>query len=338
MEQRLKDIRREALASLENASTPEEIEETRVRYLGRKGLLTEILRSISTLPPEQKPVVGREGNILKNDLEEAIARKSLDLEEARQEAEFAAFFDPTLPGIPRRKGTVHPIARVQKRIVEVASSMGFLVLDGPEVENEFYNFEAVNIPRHHPARDTMDTFWMKDGNLLRTHTSSVQVRAMKKYGAPIKCIVPGRVFRYEVTDASHENTFNQVEGLMVDEGVSMANMLAVMREMVKAIFGGEVEVRLRPGYFPFVEPGIEMDISCILCKGAGCPMCSRTGWVEMVGAGMVHPNVLRAGGVDPEKYSGFAFGFGLDRLVIMRYQIDDIRHFLGGDLRFLEQF
>jgi phenylalanyl-tRNA synthetase alpha chain len=220
----------------------------------------------------------------------------------------------------------------------IFTSMGFSIAAGPEVETDYYNFTALNIPPDHPARDIQDTFWTTDGNPLRTHTSCVQIRTMEQQRPPIRVISIGRVFRYEETDASHEHTFYQVEGLMVDRSISAANLIAVMRTMLRGVFHREVKVRLRPGYFPFVEPGFELDISCLLCGGAGCPVCKQVGWKELLGCGMVHPNVLSGCGIDPEEYSGFAFGMGLDRLVMNRYEIDDIRLFHSGDLRFLEQF
>ena len=216
--------------------------------------------------------------------------------------------------------------------------MGFEIHDGPEVETDYYNFEALNIPKHHPARDMQDTFWTEDGNLLRTHTSAIQVRAMEKVTPPFRIVGPGRVFRYESTDASHENTFYQVEGMMVDREITVAHLIFVMKELLKEIFHREVTVRLRPGYFPFVEPGFELDIHCLICGGKGCSVCKQSGWVELLPCGLVHPNVLRMGGIDPEEWSGFAFGLGLNRLIMMKYGINDIRHFLSGDIRFLKQF
>ena len=216
--------------------------------------------------------------------------------------------------------------------------MGFQVLDGPEPETDYYNFEALNIPPHHPARDMQDTFWTEDGNLLRTHTSAIQVRGMEKMEPPFKVIGPGRVFRYESTDASHENTFYQVEGMMVDRDISVSNLIYVMKKLLSEIFQRDVHVRLRPGYFPFVEPGFELDINCLICGGSGCSVCKQSGWVELLPCGLVHPNVLKHGGIDPEKWSGFAFGLGLNRLIMMKYGINDIRHFLSGDIRFVKQF
>ncbi|MFW6139706.1 MAG: phenylalanine--tRNA ligase subunit alpha, partial [Spirochaetota bacterium] len=233
---------------------------------------------------------------------------------------------------------LHPITRMRMEVEDIFASMGFMIAAGPEVELDYYNFEALNIPQDHPARDMQDTIWTREGALLRTHTSSVQIRTMEKFRPPIRAIAPGRVFRYEQTDASHEHTFYQVEGLMIDKGISVSNLIAVMKTMLNQVFRQEVKVRLRPGYFPFVEPGFELDINCVLCGGRGCPVCKHSGWLELLPCGLVHPNVLRYGGIDPQEYSGFAFGMGLDRLVMMRYRIDDIRLFHSGDLRFIEQF
>jgi phenylalanyl-tRNA synthetase alpha chain len=250
-----------------------------------------------------------------------------------------------LPGEKIESGHLHPITIVRQELEDLFSSLGFMILDGPELESDYYNFEALNIPKHHPARDMQDTFYIDHKNaagefdlVLRTHTSPMQVRAMQKYGAPLRCVVPGRVFRNEATDACHEHTLYQLEGLMIDKNISIANLIAVVKEMLSGMFKQEIKTRVRPGYFPFVEPGIEFDMGCLVCHGQKCPSCKHSGWVEMMGAGMVHPNVLKAGGIDPNVYSGFAFGMGIDRLVMMKYGINDIRHFEGGDLRFLQQF
>jgi phenylalanyl-tRNA synthetase alpha chain len=250
--------------------------------------------------------------------------------------------DVTMDAGGRQIGHLHPMTQLIKDLEKLFSSMGFMVLDGPELESDYYNFEALNIPAWHPARDSQDTFYVEGSKdeklLLRTHTSPVQIRAMQKYGAPLRCVVPGRVFRNEATDASHEHTFYQIEGLMVDENISIANLIAVMKEMVKGIYGKELNVRLRPGYFPFVEPGFELDIACSFCNGKGCPVCKHTGWIEMGGSGLVHPKVLAHGGIDPKKYTGFAFGMGITRLLMLKHGIDDIRQIMGGDLRFIKQF
>jgi phenylalanyl-tRNA synthetase alpha chain len=235
-------------------------------------------------------------------------------------------------------GAQHPVSIVSAHIQDAFRAMGFLVLEYPEAESEFFNFEALNIPANHPARDMQDTFWLDDGNLLRTHTSPGQIRAMKEFAAPFRAIFPGRVFRYERTDASHEHTFHQLEGLMVDREVSVANLVYSMRTLLEAIFERDVVVRLRPGYFPFVEPGFELDIQCQVCGGSGCPVCKHSGWVELLPCGLVHPNVLRAGGLDPDQWSGWAFGLGLSRLVMMKYRVDDVRMLMSADLRFIRQF
>jgi phenylalanyl-tRNA synthetase alpha chain len=239
---------------------------------------------------------------------------------------------------PFERGHLHPLSQFQYEIEDIFTSMGFDVLDGPEVETEHYNFEVLNIPKHHPARDMQDTFWTEDGNLLRTHTSAIQVRGMEHSKPPFKVIGPGRVFRYEATDASHENTFYQVEGMMVDKNISVANLIYFMKTLLREIFKRDVKIRLRPGFFPFVEPGFELDINCLICGGSGCPVCKQSGWVELLPCGLVHPNVLKSGGINPDEWSGFAFGLGLNRLIMMRYGITDIRHFLSGDIRFLKQF
>jgi phenylalanyl-tRNA synthetase alpha chain len=246
--------------------------------------------------------------------------------------------DLTLPAPGNRPGSLHPLTLIQHEIEEVFTSMGFAVLGGPEVESEYNNFDALNIPPDHPARDMQDTFWLEGGHLLRTHTSPVQVRGMRKLGPPLRMIAPGRVFRNEEVDASHEHTFYQLEGMMVDRDVSVANLIYFMKTLLSAVFKREVTVRLRPGYFPFVEPGFELDIQCLICGGPGCAVCKQSGWVELLPCGLVHPNVLRMGGIDPEQWNGFAFGLGMTRLVMMRYAIDDIRLLQGGDLRFISQF
>ena len=253
-------------------------------------------------------------------------------------------FDPTLPGERASTGKLHPVTQLRYQVEDIFRSLGFGVLDGPELETDWYNFTALNIPDWHPARDIQDTFYIKskgkriDKLLLRTQTSPVQIRAMEEYGAPLRVIVPGKVFRNEATDASHETNFWQVEGLMVDENISVANLKAVMEAVIHKLLGPKTKVRWRPGYFPFVEPGLEMDIECLLCRGKGCNVCKQTGWLEFMGAGLVHPNVLKAGKINPNKYSGFAFGFGLTRLAMLKWGINDIRLFMSGDLRFLKQF
>ncbi len=348
------DLSPEALAKLEaemqekisGISNLHNLQEIETKYLGRKGELTLLLQTIKDLTPEEKKTFGPLLNEAKIRITSLFTQKRLDLEQAEMNEQLANDnFDITLPGKTRRIGHIHPLSQVQKKVEEIFGQMGFAVMDGPEVESEYFNFEGLNIPSDHPARDMQDTFFVNDkheekhGHLvLRTHTSPVQVRTMQTYGAPLRVIVPGRVFRYEATDASHDTTFNQVEGLLVDKNISLAHLKGVMKEFLSRLFGKEVIVRFRPGYFPFVEPGLELDFSCLICQAKGCSVCKRTGWVEFMGAGMVHPNVLKAGGIDPNEYQGWAFGFGLTRLVMMLYEIDDIRLLTSGDLRFMRQF
>jgi phenylalanyl-tRNA synthetase alpha chain len=291
------------------------------------------------LAPEERARAGKLLNQVKNDLESLILaaqnKFSAQTMAARLNAEW---IDVTLPAPGPRPGSLHPITQIQTEIEDLFVSLGFMVLDGPEVETEYHNFDALNIPPEHPARDAQDTFWLTDGNLLRTHTSPVQVRGMERFSPPLRMIAPGRAFRNESVDASHEHTFYQLEGMMIDRDVSVAHLLYFMKTLLAEIFRREVTVRLRPGFFPFVEPGFELDIQCVICGGSGCPVCKQSGWVELLPCGLVNPNVLRISGIDPEKWNGFAFGLGLTRLVMMRYGIDDIRLLQSGDLRFLQQF
>lgn len=370
MQEALKKIKTAALTEIEKARDAKALYEIQVQYLGRKGELTLIMHSLSGLSAAEKPAAGKLCNEIKVLLEEAFSRRREELSavEINKKLE-GTWVDATLPVgavMPEARygiGHIHPLSQVQHDVERIFSAMGFAIMDGPEAESEYYNFEGLNIPAHHPARDMQDTFFVKQepdkkhGHLvLRTQTSPVQVRTMEKYGAPLRVIVPGRVFRNEATDASHEHTFSQVEGLLIDEHISLADLKGVMQEFLSRLFGrahsasakasgsasaeplNSVKVRFRPGYFPFVEPGLELDMSCTLCNETGCRVCKFTGWLEFMGSGMVHPNVLRAGGIDPKKYQGWAFGFGLTRLAMMKYGIDDIRLLLGGDLRFLEQF
>jgi phenylalanyl-tRNA synthetase alpha chain len=326
-------------ARIAAVTTADELEAIRVEVLGRKGKLAEVSKDMGKLSPEQRGVVGKLLNGAKQSLEEALNARKNAFDAAALAARLEReWVDLTVPASGRGLGSLHPLTQIQAEIEDLFVSLGFTVLDGPEVETEFNNFDALNIPPDHPARDMQDTFWLSNGHLLRTHTSPVQVRGMKKLGPPLRMIAPGRVFRNEEVDASHEHTFYQLEGMMVDKDVSVAHLIYFMKTLLSAIFKRDVTVRLRPGYFPFVEPGFELDIQCLICDGAGCPVCKHSGWVELLPCGLVHPNVLRLGGIDPEVYSGFAFGLGLTRLVMMRYAIDDIRQLQGGDLRFLNQF
>jgi len=339
LEQVISELHSASLAALEQATTLDALEAIRVEALGRKGKLAEVSRTFGKLAPEERATVGKLLNSVKQDLETRLEERQNALAYSARDARLESeWIDLTAPAPGVRPGSLHPITHVQRELEELFVSLGFAIMDGPEVETEYYNFDALNIPADHPARDAQDTFWLKDGRLLRTHTSPVQLRALEKFGPPLKMIAPGRVFRNEEVDASHEHTFYQLEGMMVDRDVSVAHLLYFMKTLLSAIFHRDVTVRLRPGFFPFVEPGFELDIQCLICGGKGCPVCKHSGWVELLPCGLVNPAVLSYGGVDPEQWSGFAFGLGLTRLAMMRYGIDDIRLFAGGDLRFLRQF
>jgi phenylalanyl-tRNA synthetase alpha chain len=336
----VKEIREQFLADLANARTAQEIDELRIRYLGRKGTITTLAKTtdFSKLSAEEKRQFGGQLNELKNLATEELAKAAEAAKHRAQTTPSMAKLDLTLPGTGHSVGSLHPITLVQMELEEIFRGMGFRVLTGFEVEKEYYNFDAVNIPSDHPARDMQDTFWLTNGMLMRTHTSANQVRALEEYGAPLRAIFPGRCFRYEAIDPSHENTFWQLEGLLVDKQISVANLIAVMKTLLSEVFHRDVSVRLRPGFFPFVEPGFELDLNCLLCGGKGCPTCKGTGWIELIPCGLVHPRVLEYGHIDTSVYSGFAFGLGLTRLAMMKFGVPDIRLFNSGDIRFYEQF
>jgi phenylalanyl-tRNA synthetase alpha chain len=337
--QQLSDLESAALARIQAAGSPEDLEGVRIDVLGRKGSLAQIGKDMGKLAPADRAPVGKLLNAVKQAIESAFASRQAEFDSQALEARLSAeWLDLTLPAPGPQMGHLHPITQIQSEIEDLFVSLGFAVLDGPEVEDEYHNFDALNIPADHPARDMQDTFWLTDGNLLRTHTSPVQVRGMERLGPPLRMIAPGRAFRNENVDASHEHTFYQLEGMMIDRDVSVAHLIYFMKTLLTAIFKREVTVRLRPGYFPFVEPGFELDIQCLICGGPGCPVCKHSGWVELLPCGLVNPNVLRMSRIDPEQWNGFAFGLGLTRLAMMRYAIDDIRLLQGGDLRFLRQF
>jgi phenylalanyl-tRNA synthetase alpha chain len=341
MKTQLEKLKQEIIDNLNKVKSSDAFRDLEIKYLGRKGELTKILRGISELSAEEKKTLGKLANEVKLELVEKFKQAKNIIEGSSKNKKF---IDISLPGEKIINGHLHPITQIQNDLEDLFTSMGFMVLDGPELESGYYNFEALNIPKHHPARDMQDTFYIKGKEgvvsdmVMRTHVSPVLVRAMQKYGAPIRCVIPGRVFRSEAIDASHEHTFYQMDGLMVGKNISISNMIAVMKELLRGIFKKEVEVRVRPGFFPFVEPGVEIDMKCMICNGAGCPVCKNSGWIEVLPGGLVHPNVLRAGGLDPKVYDGFAFDVGVTRLAMMKYGIDDIRLFNSGDLRFLEQF
>ena len=341
MKEEIKKLKEEILDNLVKVKGEKSLRDLEIKYLGRKGELTKILRSLKDLSEKEKKEIGQLANEIKKEIEDKFFEtKKIILGNSKQ-----AGVDITLPGEKIERGHLNPITIVQNELEDLFTSLGFMVLDGPELESDFYNFEAVNIPKNHPARDMQDTFYIDKKNMdgeydlvMRTHTSSVQVRAMQKYGAPLRCVVPGKCFRCEATDVRHEHTFYQVEGLMIDKDINLSNMKAVLETVAKKLYGEDTKLRMRPKFYPFVEPGANGEVICFLCQGKGCFLCKNSGWLEIFGSGLVHPNVLRKGGIDPKIYSGFAFGFGLDRVVQLKYGIDDVRLFNGGDLRFLEQF
>lgn len=343
MRARLEELRRLGHAELNAAASAAELDAFESGFLGRGGALTLLLRELGTLSAEERPLVGKLANEIKTALQAAAQERRAALVQAALAASLAgAGLDPTLPGAPPPHGAAHPVLAVARQLEDLFSSMGFVIWDGPEVETEENNFDALNIPADHPARDTQDTMWMADAPgrsrlCLRTHTSPVQIRALRALGAPLRVVAPGRVFRQEAQDATHEHTFHQMEGLVVDRGVGVPHMLHAMHSLIEGVFGRPLETRLRPGFFPFVEPGFELDARCPFCA-SGCRVCKQSRWIELMPGGLVHPNVLRACGVDPEEYSGFAFGLGLSRIAMLRWGIDDIRWMMSGDLRFLEQF
>ncbi len=344
MNEKLSDLKEQFLERLEKVSDSTQAADLKAQFLGKTGHLNGILKGIKELAPEHRKHVGMEANRLKEHLTEEI-RHSLDsLERGAIEYRLKhrrvdiSLLDSLLEDRQSRAG-FHPVTIVQNELEEIFRSFGFEILDGPHIENDYYNFEALNIPKHHPARDMQDTFWFKDmKHLLRTHTSSIQVRGMESHTPPFKFVAPGKVFRCEATDASHETVFHQMEGMLVGKDISVANLIYFLKMILSEIFDKEMNVRLRPGFFPFVEPGFELDIECLICSGKGCSICKQSGWLELCPCGMIHPNVLRYGGIDPDEFNGFAFGLGLDRLVMMRYGIDDIRLLHSGLISFGEQF
>lgn len=340
LQDQLQQLKIRALEEIRKASDQNQLRDLEIKYLGRKGELTKILRTVGELPEAERGPAGNLANQVKQVLASEIGRvkKSLS-EKGGGIADEKEWIDITVSKMKDGLGHLNPVSKVQYELEDIFSSMGFMVLDGPELESEYYNFEALNIPSWHPARDMQDTFYVEGEKLLmRTQTSPMQVRTMEKYGAPLRAVVPGRCFRNEATDARHEHTFYQLEGFMVDKNVSFSNLKAILEVTAQKLYGKDTRVRLRPKYFPFVEPGVNGEVTCFLCHGKGCRVCKRTGWLEIFGAGLIHPSVLKAGGINPEKWSGFAFGFGLTRLAMLKYGIDDVRLFCGGDLRFLNQF
>jgi phenylalanyl-tRNA synthetase alpha chain len=336
----LKTLKNRAQKEIKTARDLKSLNEVFNKYLGKKGELTRILRSLEKLPKAKRRKTGSKVNKLKDFLKIKFDQRAEEIKEkVRKEAEAKEWLDITLPGKKPPLGHLHPLTQVKRKVEEIFENMGFSVVEGPEIETEWYNFDALNIPAEHPARDFWDTLWLNNLKLLlRTHTSPVQVRYLEKNQPPLRIVVPGRVFRHEATDASHEINFYQLEGLMIDKNVSAANFKAIIEEFFKRFFAKPVGIRMRPSYFPFVEPGFEVDITCLICGGRGCSACAQSGWIEMMGAGMVHPAVFKNSGLVPKNWQGFAFGMGFDRLAMMKYKINDIRLFYSGDLRFLNQF
>ena len=339
MKEQLSAILADAKNQVANSQNETEIESIRVKYLGKKGELTAILKQMGSLSPEERPKMGALVNEAKQELEELISVKKKELKSAEQQKKLAEeTIDITLPYKEIKRGKLHPLNTVLDDMINIFQSMGFDVVDGPEVETDHYNFECLNVPADHPARDMQDTFYLAENLLLRTQTSAAQIRTMENRKPPIRVICPGRVFRADEVDATHSPVFHQIEGLVVDKGVTMCDLKGVLEEFAHEIYGSDTKVKFRPSFFPFTEPSVEVDVTCSECGGKGCRVCKGSGWIEILGAGMVHPNVLRSCGIDPEEYSGFAFGIGLDRLTTTRYKISDIRLLFENDKRFLDQF
>jgi len=336
LKQSIDQIKEEALAEINAAADEEQVKSISVKYLGRKGLVTLFLRNISELPVEERRDAGKKANEVKRVLEEACQSAIERLLEAAK-GKGDDVIDVSLPGRPAPRGFLHPITQITRRICDVFSRMGFSIAEGPEVETDYYNFEALNIPKNHPARDMQDTFYVSDNIVLRTHTSPIQVRIMEKYKPPVRIIAPGKVYRCD-SDITHTPMFHQVEGLLVDEHVSFGDLKGVLTAFVHEVFDEQTSLRFRPSFFPFTEPSAEVDILCVMCRGKGCKVCSNTGWLEVLGCGMVHPSVFENVGYDTSRYSGFAFGMGVERITMLKYGINDIRLYYEGDLRFLKQF
>lgn len=339
MREQLGKIKEEALDKIKEAVDSQNLEELRVKYLGKKGQLTGILRGMGSLSNEERPIMGKLANDVREDIERAIegTKKIIKDKEKEQRLKLETI-DITMPGKSVDLGGTHPLTKVLEEIKEIFMGMGFSVAEGPEVELDYYNFEALNIPKNHPARDEQDTFYIKEGVVLRTQTSPVQVRVMEKAEPPIRIIAPGRVYRSDTADATHSPMFHQIEGLVVDKGITMADLKGTLDTFAKRFFGEKTRTKLRPHHFPFTEPSAEVDASCFACGGEGCRVCKGSGWIEILGCGMVHPDVLRKCNINPDVYSGFAFGMGLERMVMQKYGIDDIRLFYENDMRFLKQF
>ncbi|MDD3678899.1 MAG: phenylalanine--tRNA ligase subunit alpha [Patescibacteria group bacterium] len=329
----LNQIEKEAISDIRLASDKQQLADVEIRYLGRKGFLTAVLRGLGGLDPQKRKETGKSANLLKIKIEKLISEKANEISGLKK----VDMIDVTMPGKDFEFGHLHPVTIIYEKLFEAAKPLGFSVVTGPEIETVWYNFDALNTPKDHPSRDVTDTFYFEDGKILRCHTSPVQVRYMEENKPPIRILAPGRVYRRD-SDATHTPMFHQLEGLLVDENVKMSDLKGTLEYLVKAIFGEDRKIRLRPHHFPFTEPSVEVDVSCDLCGGKGCKSCKNEGWLEILGAGMVHPNVLRNSGINPEKYQGFAFGLGVERIAMLKYGVDDLRAFYDNDLRFTEQF
>ena len=339
MKDQLQQIKASVQTALNDAVTLESLEEIRIKYMGKKGELTAVLKGMGKLTPEERPIIGALANEIRQNLESEIETKKKAIEAKLEEENLKAeVIDITMPGTKKNVGKLHPMTQVMNSLKEIFMGMGFSVAEGPEVEYDYYNFEALNIPKNHPARDTQDTFYIEDNIVLRTQTSPMQVRVMEKTKPPIRIIAPGRVYRSDTQDATHSPVFHQIEGLVVDKNITMADLKGTLERFVKELYGEDTRVRFRPHHFPFTEPSAEMDYSCFNCGGKGCSVCKGEGWIEILGCGMVHPKVLENCGIDPEEYTGFAFGIGLERIAMGKFNINDLRLFFENDKRFLEQF
>lgn len=341
MKERLLELQKEALEKLEQTKLMKDIQAIRVEYLGKKGPITDVMKQMGKIPKEERPIIGQVANEVRNAIAQKVEEKWKELEVLEVEMKLKAeTIDVTLPGRPVQQGNFHPLTAVVEEIEDLFIGMGYEVAEGPEVEQDHYNFEALNLPKDHPARDMQDSFYITKELLMRTHTSPVQARTMEKHNGvgPVRIICPGKVYRRDTDDATHSHQFTQIEGLVVDKNIRMSDLKGTLDVFAKKMFGEDREIRLRPSFFPFTEPSVEMDISCFHCGGDGCHVCKGSGWIEVLGGGMVHPNVLKMAGFDPNEYSGFAFGMGQERIAMLKYGIYDIRHFYTNDIRFLKQF
>lgn len=339
LREQLENIRQTALQEFKSVEVRQDLETLRIKYLGKKGELTAVLKQMGKLSAEERPIIGQIANEVRSSIEEFVVKSESNIRKAEIEKKLEAEkLDITMPAKRHSCGHKHPLSIVLDEVQEIFFGMGFDVATGPEVEWDYYNFEALNLPPDHPARDTQDTFYITEKMLLRTQTSPVQIRVMENQAPPIRIIAPGRVYRSDAVDATHSPLFHQIEGLVVDKGITMGNLKGTLEEFAKSLYGSNTKIRLRPHHFPFTEPSCEIDVSCFRCGGKGCPMCKGEGWIEILGGGMVHPNVLKNGGIDPDIYSGFAFGVGLERITMFRFNIDDMRLLYENDIRFLSQF